>query len=133
MGVMAILTGVSAPAWADPILSIAVGTGRPSDHGDGGPALAARRDVPFDVAVDERGDVCLPDRFSHRNREVDHVAGRIVTVAGGGGAGDSGDGDGGPATAARLDRPRGVAVAADGPFRIGDTPDHRIRRVAPGR
>jgi len=83
--------------------------------------------------VDERGDLDLSDTINHRIRKVNQVTGRIVTVAGGGGVGDSDDGNGGPASAARLDQPHDVAGAADGTFAIGDTYDHRIRRVSPGR
>jgi streptogramin lyase len=36
-------------------------------------------------------------------------------------------------TAARLDRPHGVAVGADGSFWIGDTQNHRGRLVSPER
>ena len=35
-----------------------------------------------------------------------------------------------PARAAALDRPHGAAVAADGSIYIGDTNNHRIRKVA---
>jgi hypothetical protein len=40
-------------------------------------------------------------------------------------------GDGGPATAARLRQPQGIAVAGDGSLLIAETGAHRIRRVAP--
>jgi len=50
-----------------------------------------------------------------------------VAIAGSGRQG--GDGDGGPALAAALDRPHGAAVAADGSIYIGDTNNHRIRKV----
>ena len=51
----------------------------------------------------------------------------ITTVAGNGTAGYSGDG--GPATAAELDRPQGVAVDAAGDLFIADTDNNRIREV----
>ena len=40
-------------------------------------------------------------------------------------------GDGGPATKASLDRPRGLAVAADGTLYIGDTDNLRVRKASP--
>lgn len=60
--------------------------------------------------------------------------GVISTVAGAGaqGAGDSGQlGDGGPATAARLANPSGLAFASDGSLYIADPALNRIRRVGP--
>lgn len=62
-------------------------------------------------------------------RSVENVNGIITTVAGTGSAGFSGDG--GPATAARINQPWGVAVLADGSLLIAETLNHRIRRVDP--
>ena len=51
----------------------------------------------------------------------------VTRIAGSGRQG--GDGDGRPARDATLDRPHGAAVAADGSIYIGDTNNHRIRKV----
>src|SRR3989442_8526853 len=40
-------------------------------------------------------------------------------------------GDGGPATAAKLNEPNGVAATADGGYLIADTSNHAIRQVSP--
>jgi hypothetical protein len=53
--------------------------------------------------------------------------GTITTVAGTTGGGLSGDG--GPASAAQLSAPFGVAVTADGGFLITDRDNHRVRFV----
>ena len=93
--------------------------------GDGGPATGARID-PQDVAVDAAGNLYIADYFGHRVRKVDS-AGIITTVAGTGAAGFSGDG--GPATAAQIHRPYGVAVDGLGNLYIADSFNYRIRKV----
>jgi len=59
--------------------------------------------------------------------KIDICTRTVVTLAGNGRQG--GEGDGGPARAASLDRPHGAAVAPDGSIYIGDTNNHRIRRL----
>jgi DNA-binding beta-propeller fold protein YncE len=62
---------------------------------------------------------------------VVQATGLIKTVAGGGKIDPDGlAGDGGPATAARLLRPSGVALAPNGDIYIADTGHHRIRKVS---
>jgi hypothetical protein len=57
---------------------------------------------------------------------IDRNTGIVTTIAGGRqGAG----GDGGPAAGAGLDRPHGAVVGPDGAIYIGDTNNHRIRKV----
>ena len=102
------------------------GTGERSFSGDGGPATAARLDGPDGVAVDGAGNLYIADTFNHRIRKVDST-GTITTVAGTGIFGSGGDG--GPATAARLNYPSGVAVDGAGNLYISDQDNHRIRKV----
>jgi YD repeat-containing protein len=56
-------------------------------------------------------------------------SGSLTPIAGTGEWGYGGDG--GPATFARLRKPMGVALGADGSLYIADVSDHRVRRVAP--
>ena len=112
---------------ADGIIVAAAGAGEAGSTGDGGPATAARIS-PGNVAALPDGGFLLAETASHRVRRVG-PDGIISTVAGTGARGFSGDG--GPATAASLSSPRGIAVTADGGFLIADTGNSRIRRVAP--
>jgi streptogramin lyase len=98
-----------------------------STLGDGGPATSAAINQPYGVAVDEAGNLFIGDTGDNRVRRVDAVTGIITTVAGTGTWGYSGDG--GLATAAKLSRPRGVAVDKSGNVFFSDSGNYRIRRV----
>jgi sugar lactone lactonase YvrE len=110
---------------ANRIVSMA-GDGIDGFAGDGGAASSARLSAPAGVAVDGAGNLYIADAGNNRVRKVD-VAGVISTIAGSGSAGISGDG--GPATAAQLDNPMGVAVDSAGNLFIADEGNSRIRRV----
>src|SRR5205814_1640114 len=64
----------------------------------------------------------------HRVRMVT-PARTITTVAGTGTPGFAGDG--GPATAAQLDRPKGLAVDDAGHLNIAEFGNHRVRMIGP--
>lgn len=102
------------------------GTGLPGSSGDGGPATAAQLNFPFGVAPTADGGVLIADTGNARVRYVT-AAGTITTVAGTGTEGFSGDG--GPATAAQLNGPYGVAVTADGGVVVADDGNSRVRLV----
>ena len=107
-------------------ITTVAGTGVRGYSGDGGLGTSAMLNDPSVVAVDGSGDLYIADRLNHRIRKVDN-SGNIATVAGIGRSGHSGDG--GPATAARLDYPSGVAVDGSGDLYIADRFNHRIRKV----
>jgi sugar lactone lactonase YvrE len=107
--------------------SIAAGNPQAGYGGDGGPATSALLNQPTGVAVDAAGNLFIADEFNNRVRRVDATTGVITTVAGNGSSGYAGDG--GPATAAALNGPFGVAVDAQGNLYIADTGNNRIRRV----
>ena len=111
----------------DGIISTVAGDGTKGYSGDGGPATSAQLDEPTGVAVDASGNLFIADRMNHRIRKVT-PGGIISTFAGTGVRGYSGDG--GPATSAQLYYPDGLAVDALGNLCIGDTDNHRIRKVS---
>ncbi len=123
-GTLALL---SAVAIGPPVIGTVVGDGRQGFGGDGGSAIEARLDQPFDVAYDAMGNLYLSDTFNHRIRRVDATTGGITTVAGNGSKGFSGDG--GPATAAALDEPYGVVLDEAGHLYFADRLNRRVRRV----
>jgi streptogramin lyase len=105
------------------------GTGAKGYSGDGGPARLATFDGPKGIAVTPDGDVGIVDTENQAIRLIDHRTGVIRTVAGGGPSARGYAGDGEPAIKARLDRPHGICVGADGGLFVGDTNNHRVRQV----
>ena len=108
------------------VISTVVGDGTEGYGGDGGPAVEARLNEPRGVALDGAGNLYFADTRNQRIRKVD-AAGVISTVAGDGTFGYGGDG--GPAVAARLNSPYGVAPDGAGNLYIADFGNNRIRKV----
>jgi uncharacterized protein (TIGR03437 family) len=104
------------------------GTGRRGNSGDNGPALSAQLSQPNGIAVDGAGNLYVADEAAHTVRRIS-AAGIITLYAGTGTPGFSGDG--GPATAAQLNAPNGLALDAVGNLYIADKNNNRIRAVSP--
>ena len=102
------------------------GNGIAGFSGDGGPATAASFDNPRGIAVDASGNVYVADEHNNRVRKIS-TTGIVTTVAGNGTYGFSGDN--GPATAAKLAAPWGMAVDSAGNIYIADTDNNRVRKV----
>ncbi len=96
--------------------------------GDG--SLAGRASVasPACTAFDSQGNLYIADVGNYRIRKVSATTGVITTVAGTGVFGSSGDN--GPATAAKLNDPFGIAVDSAGNLFIADSGNYRIRKVS---
>ena len=111
--------GTSTVVGPNSIITTVAGSNGDSIYsGDNGPATAAGLGLPFGVAVDAAGDIFIADTSFSRIREVNSATGVITTVAGDGAQGYGGDN--GPATAAGLGSPYGVAVDSAGDLFIAD-------------
>jgi len=95
--------------------------------GNAGPATSAYLNSPESVALDRANNLYIADTADNMIRKVDAITGNISTVAGTGAAGFSGDS--GPAIAAELSLPHGVALDNSGNLLIVDTGNNRVRRV----
>jgi hypothetical protein len=120
---------------ASGIITTVAGDGVFGFSGDGGAATAAAMAQPSGIGVDASGDLFIADYFNNRIRKVS-AGGIITTVAGSGPFGVNGGqstggfaGDGGPATAALLSLPSGVAVDTFENLFIADAGNNRIRKV----
>ncbi len=109
------------------IISTFAGTGDPGYAGDGGPALDARLNNPFDLAFDPAGNLVFSDTFNHCLRRIDAHSGVITTIAGTGEGGFFGDG--GPATDAQFNQPYGVVVDPARVIYIADRLNKRVRSI----
>lgn len=94
------------------ISTIAGSGGSQGYTGDGGPATSATLWGPTKAVLDPSGNIYIADSSNNVVREVSASTGIITTVIGNGTAGDNGDG--GPATAAEINAPSGLAVDASG-------------------
>jgi trimeric autotransporter adhesin len=95
---------------------------------NGIPALQAALSPFGGLAVDAAGAVFFTEYSNNRVRKLTS-GGTIATVAGTGAAGFSGDG--GPASAAVLNGPYGLALDGAGNLYIADIGNDRIRKVTP--
>ena len=114
-------------AAATGVITTVAGNGSPGSTGDGGPATGARLKAPEDIFIDASSNIYIADTGNHEIRKVAAATGIITTVAGNGSPGNTGDG--GAATAARLNSPRGIVLAANGDMYIGDRSNNKIRKV----
>ncbi len=82
--------------------------------------------LPSAMAFDAQGNLYFAETNNHVVRKIS-VGGGLTTVAGNSVQGFAGDG--GPAAAAELDSPAGLAVDATGNLYIADSHNHRVRLV----
>jgi sugar lactone lactonase YvrE len=114
-------------------LSIVAGNGTQGPGGDGGPATSAQLNNPNGIAVDSAGNIYISDTNNFVVRKVSASTGLIQVFAGTSGrygAPQGANGDGGPATAAFLYAPRGLALDATGNLYIADSVYNKVRMVS---
>jgi sugar lactone lactonase YvrE len=100
------------------LTTVAGKNGKGGFSGDGGPAVSATLNNPFQVTVDSAGNLFIADWGNYRVRKVDGN-GVITTVAGNGEREFSGEG--GPATQAGLRGSTGLAIDARGNLYLTDS------------
>lgn len=102
------------------------GVGKSGYAGDGGPAKAATLAGPKGIALGPTGDIYLADTESHTIRVIRQKTGVIETLVG---DGKKGDGPDGAPRSCRTARPHGVYCDNVGNVYIGDSENHRVRRI----
>lgn len=96
--------------------------------GDGGPGTAAQLVDPTSLALDStQSNLYIADYFGNRIRVLNLASGTINTAAGTGTRGNGGDN--GPATAATLNHPWGIALDNSNNLYLTDTDNNRARCV----
>jgi hypothetical protein len=109
------------------IITTFAGTGVQGYSGDNGPAVNANLSDPKGIAIDSALNIYIGDYSNARIRKID-TAGIITTFAGTGTVGYSGDG--GPAVAAELRTPAGIAFdASKQNLFIADRNNNVIRKI----
>jgi sugar lactone lactonase YvrE len=108
------------------IISTYAGTGEAAATPDGAPVAGTPLRGPRTIAVAPNGDLYLALREGNAILRLDASTQTWHRVAGTGEQGYSGDG--GPAVAAKLGGPKGLALAG-GFLYIADTENHVVRRI----
>ena len=109
------------------VISTVAGSGKKGYSGDGGPALEAALNEPYEIRFDHAGNMFFVEMQNHVVRRVDVRTHIITTVAGTGTAGFSGDG--GPAVQAQFKQPHSIVFDRRGRLLVCDIGNHRIRRI----
>lgn len=89
-----------------------------------GPDSLAQFNSPFDVCVDDAGNLYVSDFENQYIRKISGN-GTVTTVAGNGIAGYVD----GPAAIAEFNYPRGIVVDASGNLYVSDSWNHRVRKI----
>jgi sugar lactone lactonase YvrE len=109
------------------IIETYAGTGEAKPTPDEAAVRGTPLNGPRTLEPAPNGDLYLALREGNAIFRIDRPTQTLHRVAGTGESGYSGDG--GPALAARLGGPKGLAHAAEGALYVADTENHAIRRI----
>jgi sugar lactone lactonase YvrE len=104
-----------------------LGNGEKLPTPDGATIKGTPFNGPRAIDVDDAGNLYLALREGNAVYKIEPKTERITHIAGTGSKGYSGDG--GPAKAAALNGPKGIALARNGSLYLADTENHAIRQV----
>src|SRR5262249_19733522 len=107
----------------DGLIRTIAGDGTAGYSGDNGPAANARLNQPRRILLDKNGDLYIADARNQAIRRISGASGTITTVVGSGSPGLGGDG--GPAEAALLNYPTGLALDSSGVLIFSDQSNDR--------
>ncbi len=106
------------------VVSTVAGTGSPGSVN--GPGASASFAGPNDIAMDSLGNIYVADTFNCNIRKID--TNNVVSTFAGTGSAGSIDGTG---TAASFSFPAGVDIDSSDNIYVGDTSNHKIRKITP--
>lgn len=109
------------------VISTFSGTGRAGATPDGAPIKGTPLREPRTLDFDKAGNLWLATRAGNQVFKFDLKAGTIHHIAGTGQTGFTGNG--GPAKAATLSGPKGLAIDAAGNVWLADTESHSVRMI----
>lgn len=109
------------------IISTFAGTGKAGPTPDGAPVAGTTLKGPRSMDFDSKGNLWLCTREGNQVFMIDMKAMRYHHIAGNGKKGS--EGDGGPAKAASLNGPKGIALDAGGNAWLADTEGHTVRMI----
>lgn len=92
-----------------------------------GPKATAQFSGSFGVCTDDSGNVYVSDFTNQRIRKITALTGMVSTIAGTGVAGYND----GPANVAQFNYPRGICIDKQGNIYVGDSWNHRVRKIDP--
>lgn len=109
------------------IMRTVVGNGSEGWDGDGGRAADAECQTPYACEFDPNGNMVVCMGRHNRIRRVDAQTGIITLICGNGEPGYAGDG--GPAVAAVIHQPYGLAIDANGDIYFAQRFDPAVRKI----